>query len=70
MVPLLGVSQPLNENYQTSVFHCLMWMIKLGVSQPKVRMIKRRDKIISPVLLDIGEQMISLYEIDDDYIEY
>lgn len=45
-------------------------MIKLGVSQPKVRMIKRRDNSISPVLLDIGEQMISLYEIDDEYIEY
>ena len=45
-------------------------MIKLGVSQPKVRMLKRRDSNISLVLLDMGEQMISLYEIDDDYIEY
>ncbi len=45
-------------------------MIKLGVSQPKVRMLKRRDRNISPVLCMSGVQMISLYEIDDNYIEY
>ena len=47
-----------------------MRMLKLGVSQPKMRMLKRRDRNISPILIYTGEKMVSLYEIDDDYIEY
>lgn len=55
MILLIGVSQPLNENYQTLVFHYLTRMLKLGVSQPKVRMLKRRDRNISPVFIYTGE---------------
>lgn len=69
MFSLCGVSQPLNENYQTLVYRYLMRMIKLGVSQPKMRMIKRRDRDISLFIM-YGRKMISLYEIDDDYIDY
>ena len=57
MIFLIGVSQPLNENYQTLVFHYLTRMLKLGVSQPKVRMLKRRDRNISPVFIYTGENI-------------
>ena len=66
---LPGVSQPLNENYQTLVFHYLKRMIKLGVSQPKMRIIKRRDSYLS-FYYTREIVMIGLYEIDDGYIEY
>lgn len=48
MISLCGVSQPLNENYQTLVYRYLVRMLKLGVSQPQMRMLKRRDRNISP----------------------
>lgn len=47
---LFGVSQPLNESDQTLVNRYLVRVLKLGVSQPKMRIIKRRDRNISLVL--------------------